>query len=105
MSTLHYVVTRDGRYALALPDMPLEPGQAQPRHLREQLLASTGIDAWLLHDDGLQLGLKRSHYRVQMETRDELLAAAALDFQTAPRRERGNGRVGSRTHGRGWSAP
>lgn len=84
MSTLHYVVTRDGRHALALPGMPLEPGRTQPRHLREQLLASTGIDAWLLHDDGLQLDLKRSHYRVQVETRDELPAAATLSFQAVP---------------------
>lgn len=83
MSTLHYVITRDGRHALALPGRSLEPGRTQPRHLREQLLASTGIDAWLLHDDGLQLGLERSHYRVQMETRDEL-PDATLRFRAVP---------------------
>lgn len=79
------MVTRDGQAVLTPPGVTLEPDQTQPQNLRAYLLEHTGVDALLLHDDGLQLGLDRDAYCIRMEALSALPGTLEATYQPVPR--------------------
>lgn len=67
MPKVRFLATRDGATATSLPPTNLAPEQTSLEGLRSAFFEGTGQHAFVLHDDGLGLGLEKEQYLVRLE--------------------------------------